>query len=121
MHIWISAIGPLVGVVIGSAATYFAGSAQARRHMRWEAARLAQVKLEELALMLDEVATAYRKLSASAIQSMRSQAPFSLDVEPIPFQRFSILINFYAPELQSDLDALRKLTTEFGHTLVNSL
>lgn len=121
MDSWIGVIGTLLGGMAGALSTYLVADAHARRQMRWESVKLTQSKLEELAQVLDEVAHHYVKISGDALMRVQFGKPYKSDGTRIPHSRLAMLVNFYAPELTLDLQALTEMTKRYGEVLAEAI
>lgn len=87
--------------------------------MQWESTKLSQSKLEEIARVLDEITHSYIKLSAEALEHIEFGKPFQFTGPKIPFGRLTILVQFYAPSLEHDLEVLKEKTKSYGHIIVD--
>ena len=120
MEAWIGIIGTLLGVAFGGVLTHWTSNTQSKRQRRWEVNRLIQTKLEDIAELLDDLESRYRKISGDAILKVHSGKPMVYEGR-LPTARLNALISFYAPELVEEKKQLERLAHTFGEVLVKTI
>ena len=109
MDKWIGTVAALVGVLLGGLISYTTTSKQLQQQIRIERQRLDIEKMEELHTKLSRLELSYRTMDRAA-----SNPAEKLEKElDIPIDRIKMLVGFYAPELNPDVEHLEQLSDEF--------
>lgn len=117
----IGVIGTLIGGFLGSWLTYRNSTALAKLEMKWQQVRLSQEKLEEIAVIIDQIDQHYKKLMGDVISKIEYNKPLEFTGERIPFERLRILMEFYAPAMLNDWSKLKSARDLFGEVLVEAI
>jgi hypothetical protein len=113
--------GTLLGGLVGGLLAHWNSTALAKLEMRWQVVRLHQVKLEEIAAILDEIRQHYTKLMGEVICKVEYGTAFPDSKERIPFDRLRILIEFYAPSMLDSWPRLERGRDIFAKVFIDAL
>lgn len=113
--------GTLLGGLVGGFLTHWNSTALAKLEMKWQQVRLRQEKLEEIAVLLDQIVQHYQKLVGEVILKVEDNKPFEASGERIPFERLRILMEFYAPTMIDDWPRLRKGHEMFSKVMFDAI
>lgn len=94
----IGVIGTLFGVAVGGGISILKDQAQFRREKDWQQKQLVRDKLEEICQILEQIKIYYRNRCVEAKAFMEYCQHMNIDIDE-PYNRLSMLISFYAPEL----------------------
>lgn len=116
----IAAVATLLGIVISGTINFYVTREQFVRETKRQQDQLIRQKLEEICQVVEEIGNEYRRLWGEALLSIEYGKKIEVGTY-LPFDRLSMLINFYAPGLKVYLALLQEVKASFGKVLVEAL